>query len=862
MLAAFCHSGVVIREWIVTTDLRAPDPRRIVTRQDFGRELTLAKEHGRFTVRQIAEIAGIPVSTAGGYLAGRHLPDRYPPDLLQRVLQACGITGRDALALWQQAYWRVRRSADPHETEAGEVGHADVPEQAEPLRVAEGTPMIPVSTLPPLGRLDTEPRIRGREKLLDALRAPGGPAVQVLHGLGGCGKSAIALILAREAVTAGTRCWWLTARDAASLAAGMTAIAVELNASPEELRLGSLPDMAWKLLNSLGEPWLLIVDEADDPAGILALPGGQVTDGTGWARPPRGHLGRIIVTTRMTWAEPIPSWLRLHRVPRLTADEGADVLLEVAGPAAGDRKAAAALADRLGGLPLALVLTGRYLAEVASLPASWMTPDLPADFASYLIALGRGAPGESLAIGLTWELSLDLLADRGLGSARALLRLLSCLGPAPIPYELLLRADSLSASELFSSISSRQLWATLRGLSDIGLIELDVTAGGVRVLELHPVVRDIARQEPAVRRELPAYLALTTTLLAQVLELAEPKQPKDWPRWQLLADHCTAPLDLVSEPGAEVPAAPIDLAARAAGFLRAAGHLAQADAAYATVLDAARQPAHDPRTLALRHDLARLRYDQGRLREAEQLFRQVTELRSAVLGAEHPDTLTSRHHLARALRDRGQLDEAETVLGQTLRARLRILGPDHPDTLTSSNGMADLLRVRGQLTEAREAYQLVLDQRTRVLGELHPATLTTRHYLAQVRHRLDEPGVERELRDLIRASSDVRGASHPRTLAALESFIEALHDHGRLREAEKHARQLVADRGRVLGAAHPKTLASRHRLGLILLDLGARPEAEEALAAVLADRERVLGSDHPSTILSRETLEAVRRRTV
>ena len=76
MLAAFCHSGVVIREWIVTTDLRAPDPRRIVTRQDFGRELTLAKEHGRFTVRQIAEIAGIPVSTAGGYLAGRHLPAR------------------------------------------------------------------------------------------------------------------------------------------------------------------------------------------------------------------------------------------------------------------------------------------------------------------------------------------------------------------------------------------------------------------------------------------------------------------------------------------------------------------------------------------------------------------------------------------------------------------------------------------------------------------------------------------------------------------------------------------------------------------------------------------------------------------
>jgi tetratricopeptide (TPR) repeat protein/transcriptional regulator with XRE-family HTH domain len=855
----------------VTTDLRAPDPRRIVTRHDFGQELTLAKEHAQFTVRQIAENAGIPASTVGGYLAGRHLPDRYPPDLLQRVLRACGITDRDTLALWQQAYWRVRRSTDLQETAAEDGAAGDRPdlrEPAEPLRVAEGTSMIPVSTVPPLGRLDAEPHIRGRQKLLDELRTLGGPAVHVLHGLGGCGKSAVALTVAREAATKGTRCWWLTARDAASLAAGMTAIALELNASPEELRLGSLPDMTWKLLNSQSEPWLLIIDEADDPAGVLALPGGQVTDGTGWVRPPRGHLGRIIVTTTMaSWGEPSPSWLRLHRVPRLTAEEGADVLIEVAGPAAGERPEAAALADRLGGLPLALVLTGRYLAEVAALPVSWMTPDLPADFASYLAALGRGAHAEPLAsvpLGLTWELSLDLLTDRGLGNARPLLRLLSCLGPAPIPYELLLRSDIVSASGPFSPVSPRQLWATLRGLGDIGLIELDITASQVRTLMLHPVVRDIARQEPAVRRDLPAYLALTTALLTRVLELSDPKQPRDWGRWQLLADHCTAPLGLVSEPGSEAPLAAIDLAARAAGFLRAAGHLAQADAAYATVLDAARRklPARDPRTLALQHDLARLHYDQGRLREAEQLFRQVTELRSAVLGAEHPDTLTSRHHLARVLRDRGLLDDAETVLGKTLEARLRILGPDHPDTLTSSNGLADLLRVRGQLAEARDAYQHVLDQRGRVLGELHPATLTTRHYLAQVRHRLDEPGAESELRDLIRASTNVRGATHPRTLAVLESLVEALHDHGHLREAEEYARQLVADRRRVLGSAHPKTLASRHRHGLILLDLGAWPEAEDVLADVLTDRQRVLGSDHPSTILSRETLEAVRRRTV
>jgi tetratricopeptide (TPR) repeat protein/transcriptional regulator with XRE-family HTH domain len=869
----------------VTTDLPAPDPQRIVTRQDFGRQLTLAKERSGLTVRQIAALAGIPTSTLGGYLAGRHLPDRYPPDLLPRILEACGISkagsSTDIVAQWQQAYWRIRRSADHREMIAGRDSPRGLDAEAEPreppgpLRIAEGVSLIPVSTVPPLGRLDAEPAIRGRRELLDSLRAAGGPPVHVLHGLGGCGKSAVALMAAREAVAAGTRCWWLAAHDAATLAAGMTAVALELHASPEELRLGSLPDMVWRLLDSLREPWLLVLDEADDPPGILALPGGRVTDGTGWLRSPGSRLGAVIVTTRdtsgKTWGEPHPGWLRLCRVPGLSAEQSADVLLEVAGPGAGERQAAVALAHRLGGLPLALVLAGRYLSEVATLPASWATPDLPAGFASYLTALERGAGGEPLpggsayvTLSLTWELSLDLVADRGLGNARPLLRLLSCLGPAPIPYELLLRSDILSASPLFSAMSPGQLWATLRGLGDVGLIELGTTGGEVRSLVLHPVVRDISRRGPAVRRDLPAYLALTTALLAPVVELSDPKQPGDWPRWRLLADHCSAPLDLVSEPGLDVPPGAIELAARAAGFLRTAGYLAQADATYAIVQDIARQKlsARDPRTIELQHDVARLRYDQGRLREAEQLFRQVADLRTATLGAHHPDTLTSQHQLARILRDRGRLTEAETLLSQTLQARMGVLGETHPDTLTSSNGMADLLRVRGQLTEAREAYQQVLDLRGKVLGERHPATLTTRHYLAQVRHRLDEPGSEGELRALITANDEVRGASHPRTLAVVQSLVEVLHDQGRLAEAAELVLQLVADRSRVLGSAHPMTLVSRHRLGLILLDRGALTEARELLAAVLADRERVLGPDHLSTILSRETVEAVRQRTV
>lgn len=867
---------------MISHGLESPNPERIVTRRDFGRELSLARRQAGLTVRRMAERAEVPSSTLGGYLAGRHLPDVQPPDLLARLLAACEITEEPLVEAWRQAYWFAKRVAgEPADTASPDIP-ALVPEPpAEPAGVGGGPP-IPVSTVPPFGRLDERP-VRGRRDMLDTLgsafRVPVDQVrVHVLYGLGGCGKSTVALAAARDAVMSGVHCWWLAAHDAATLAAGMYAIALELDPRAAELRSGSLPDLVWRLLESRAEPWLLILDGVDDPPNILAVPGQSVTEGTGWIRPPSGGAGTVLITTRDfdegTWGKDPPTWIHPHRIGSLTPEQGAEVILDLTGSDDAEKPAAVALANRLGGFPLALVLAGRYLSKTAELPSSWATPDLPSDCTSYLAALDKGRYAELLAethatLPLTFELSLDLLHCRGFDEARPLLRVLSCLGPAPVPYEVLLRAEILAASPLFQGITARRVWETLCALDGVSLINLTLsrTPGmeTTRLLVLHPVVRELSRKHPDVHRHGEAYLALISGLLAAVVERSDPKRPEDWDRWRLLADHCGAPLGLIDEHRFEprsAPPAAIDLAGRAAGFLRAAGYLSQADTMYARALDGATrtfQP-DDARVLALRHDQARLRYDQGRLSEAERLLRDVVTLRKSVLGDDHPDTLTSQHQLVRVLRDTGEVGAARALLDDTLRKRVRVLGQMHPDTLTSSNGKADLLRARGKLGEACEIYERVLELRTSVLGERHPATLTTRHYLAEVRHRLAEAGAETELRALITINTEVRGIHHPRTLAVVQSLVEVLHDLGRLSEAEDMARRLVEDRTRLLGIAHPVSLVSRHRLGLILLDRGTQPEAQELLSAVLNDRLRSLGPRHPATALSREIVEIVRRR--
>jgi len=82
---------------------------RIDSREEFARQLTIARERVGLTVREVAKTAGIPGSTAGGFFSGRHVPALRPPDVLIRILAACGICGVDDVGQWLDAARRVRR---------------------------------------------------------------------------------------------------------------------------------------------------------------------------------------------------------------------------------------------------------------------------------------------------------------------------------------------------------------------------------------------------------------------------------------------------------------------------------------------------------------------------------------------------------------------------------------------------------------------------------------------------------------------------------------------------------------------------------------------------------------------------------
>ena len=130
---------------------------------------------------------------------------------------------------------------------------------------------------PPIGWLPH--RVYGREEILPELRRQMSPrkgGVWVLAGMGGVGKSTVALAAAKMALDKGWRVCWINSVTTATLTGGVVEMLDQLNAPVlviQAVRSGaaSAAERTWNFLNSsnAARRALLVFDSADDLA-VLA----------------------------------------------------------------------------------------------------------------------------------------------------------------------------------------------------------------------------------------------------------------------------------------------------------------------------------------------------------------------------------------------------------------------------------------------------------------------------------------------------------------------------------------------------------------------------------------------------------------
>ncbi|WP_164540411.1 tetratricopeptide repeat protein [Streptomyces abyssomicinicus] len=761
---------------------------------------TVAQRAGYAGVRELADGTGISRTTISDALTGRHVP-RW--ETLAALLRGCDAVPDRG---WRTAYEAARNAVEEEKQAAREGGRPDSgPEETAPPtppgRPGPGT----FSIRPPYGELPL--RVRGRDELLDLLGSRlaengsgSGSRPQILFGMGGCGKTTMALHLARQARDRGYRVFWLSASTPDRLVVGMREVARELGADEEAVEAAwsgrlSATDLVWGELDAAEQPWLLVVDNADEP-GWLAAESGVPGDGTGWLRSSRA--GMTVVTSRVGNPSVWGHEAETHRIDVLGPLDGRDVLLDLAGEA-GDPVEAQVLAERLGGLPLALKLAGSYLSRAArgagllrhrgSRPGGRLR-----SFAAYTEALGEAGAGfldegerrpldeagteqmHRRLVGRTWELSLDLLEEQQLPEARLLMRLLSCGAPSPFPVELLHSEALPAAEDVFSAETSRRTGEgsaaldpdradrALEALIDLSLVDVvdigphgsDVEQNPVPCLVSHRLVLEAnalrLADGPAADR-----LAIWRAV-ARILEegaALPPEQPANWPWWRLLAPHVGAALGAAPEDDAERVVLPLLRAGLAAFafYVFSNSDTAEELVRVLTGRSSALRPDH-PTRLSIRHR-ALIVLPSGEEKERE--YEDVLAAQVERLGPDHPETLITRHDLACFRFEHGKASEDETVaeLRQVRAVRRRVLGADDPYTLLT-HGVASQLILASDHPEvhARRCEELLAEQSAE-LGAEHPETLITRHDLAVSRHlsgQASDAETEAELRAVLMAS--------------------------------------------------------------------------------------------------------------
>jgi tetratricopeptide (TPR) repeat protein len=725
-----------------------------------------------------------------------------------------------------------------------DLGRRDAMQAAEEILRALGRPLRPGDNDSP-DPVPAEPRypksiplvwnaparnasFTGRNDVLDALRDEllgSSQAVvlpRALYGYGGVGKTQVALEYAHRYMAEYDVVWWVSAEQRELINPAFAELAAKLELPVGDNIIGAA--QAAREALRLGRPygrWLLIFDNADDPADVkMYFPAGP---------------GHILVTSRnprwSTVAQPVEidvfarqeslDHLR-RRVPSLTSDEADHV------------------AEALGDLPLAVEQAGAWLAETGTSAADYLRQ--LADESSQVLA---NQPADyPTPVGLTWRLAFDRLREESPAAAR-LLQLCAFFAPEPIPMTLLQNEQMIKSLVPFNRQlrEPRMIGALNRAIARYSLAKVDRGSNSVQVHRLiQAFVRGAMESETEVTK--------ATHEVHLVLAAARPKHgevddPENWGEYDQIWPHLGPSRAAECEQDETR-----QLLIERVRYLWRRGQLDEALEFGSQLVDTWTDQYHpdDMQTLYLRIQNANVLRSQGRYPEALAEDRAVFERQREVLGDVHLHTLFTAGGIAADLRSLGDFQQALEIDQERYERFKDNYGEDYRATLSAANNLAVDLRLIGDFRKARDLDAETLSRRKEVLGN-QPYTFHSAAMLARdLREAGDYTGSLELLRESYENYVDNVGEDDLGTLLTAQSLAVSLRKVGRLKEAHQQTLDTSERYDRRKAADHPEALICQVNLAGTQAALGDTAGAYATASAVHRTYEDSLGKNHPFTL--------------
>ena len=559
------------------------------------------------------------------------------------------------------------------------------------------------------------PHFLGRTKLLQVLREKLCTSQSqtynhrvALFGLGGVGKTQVAVEYVFKYRSKYHSIFWISAAILADLQTGFQEIAEKTKCVTGTVDQKDAASTAKAVLRWLEQQtsWLLVLDNLDE----ISIVNGYLPDiGNG-----NGHL---LITTRNRDPTGIPA--EGLEVEVFDSDDAVDLLLL---RATGTKESqpethsvGAEIVAELGYLPLAIEHAAAFIRQ--SLP----------DISKFLDIYSKSRKGflehvpkqnyaYSRAVAATFLLSFDAAKTINPNAAE-LLTLFAFLNPDGILIDFLEDGRNGLDEPLKTLVGDG--FGFRAALADLGQYSLIRQTNADQTISIHRLVQAVIRDNLDPDRKTQFMKSAVSLFLSGFPDFEADKREL-CRRYRAQVD---GPLQTLFELGTENVA---KISVRFALFLDADGKSSASESFEKIAVDIQTNifGAEHPDTLTSMDNLALTYWRLGRIEEAVDLQEEVLEKRRQILGVEHADTLTSMNNLSITYRDQGKTAEAVDLQEEVLEKRRQILGVEHPDTLTSMSNLSLTYRDQGKTAEAVDLQEEVLEKHRQILGVEHPDTLT------------------------------------------------------------------------------------------------------------------------------------------
>ncbi len=768
----------------------------------FGDMLKAFRKRKRISQRALAELLGVHYNTIWSWEQGNYLPEGK--SIVLELGRLLGLSEAEARQLLEASLTALSP-------------HWSVPYQRNVF-------------------------FTGRDALLDQLhqflhtdQAMALTQSYALYGLGGIGKTQIALEYAYRYALEYSAIFWIEGETVESILASLGRIAGHLqlpeHGNSDQQRMVAAVQH-WLATNGT---WLLIWDNVEDPELLHSFL-------------PPARQGAILITTRRTSLGTLAHSLELSP---MTLDEGAAFVLRRARlnsdesqPNPSEWRTAQELVQVMGGLPLALDQAGAYIEETGCRLSGYLQRYQP-QRTSLLGRRGTAGRDHPHPVTTTFRLAYEQVRQQH-SLAADLLCVCAFLAPEGIPEEIFLGGTASSEGTANPIVTDLyQFDQAIAALRNFSLVQRQPE---MQTLSLHRLVQVIL-QEGMNEREHTQW----QQRVVHLLNVAFPPVTSDtgteiWEPCERLLPHvvicaATLPACLQNQEFAE-------LLLKAADYLDQRSQYERAKSLYQQSLQIQIQlfGLEHPHVASLQSKLAYLYRLLGDYEQAEPLFQEASRVLERALGPEHPEVAYPLEGLAMVYYEQGQYKQAESLQQRALQIREQARGLEHPEVALSLIRLGNVYFEQGKYELAEGVYQRSLQIRERAWGQEHfrlagPLSNLGDLYRKQGQYELAESLFQRAAR----IEEQTLGPDHLDVAFTLVSLADLYREWGKCQEAEQLYRRAFAIFERALGSEHHTIAYPLQGLALLFREQGHYEQAEAMLQRALQIREQRLGQDHPET---------------